>query len=252
MSAKAEVLRAPELLRAPAGAGPRVERRAGTEVVSEPTGWDATNFAREQIRGLARRLFLANGGPTVSQVVFCAADAETDVKGISLEVSKALALETRASVALAAVNSFSASVAGATPLRRDRGNISGERNQVRGLRLRETARQIAENLWSVSPGTSSGQEGDLAPGSHLHSQMSELRRDFDYSIVYAPSSDFSSEAALLGHLADGVVLILEAHRTRRATAQKIKETMEASGVRLLGTVLNGRTFPIPERIYRWL
>jgi hypothetical protein len=95
MSAKAEVLRAPELLRAPAGAGPRVERRAGTEVVSEPTGWDATNFAREQIRGLARRLFLANGGPTVSQVVFCAADAETDVKGISLEVSKALALETR-------------------------------------------------------------------------------------------------------------------------------------------------------------
>jgi len=57
---------------------------------------------------------------------------------------------------------------------------------------------------------------------------------------------------LLGQLADGMILVLEAHNTRRVAARRTKEILEASNVRLLGTVLNGRTFPVPERIYRKL
>ena len=32
----------------------------------------------------------------------------------------------------------------------------------------------------------------------------------------------------------------------------LKETLDAAGVRLLGTVLNNRSFPIPERLYKRL
>jgi len=46
--------------------------------------------------------------------------------------------------------------------------------------------------------------------------------------------------------------VIEANRTRRLTARKAKETLDAAGVRLLGTVLNNRTFAIPEAIYRKL
>jgi hypothetical protein len=46
--------------------------------------------------------------------------------------------------------------------------------------------------------------------------------------------------------------VLGAHSTRRATARKIKETLEAAQARILGTVLSERTFPVPERIYRRL
>jgi Mrp family chromosome partitioning ATPase len=35
-------------------------------------------------------------------------------------------------------------------------------------------------------------------------------------------------------------------------ARKAKQTLEAANVRVLGTVLNNRTFPIPEKIYRML
>jgi Mrp family chromosome partitioning ATPase len=62
----------------------------------------------------------------------------------------------------------------------------------------------------------------------------------------------SSEAAVLGQLADGIILVLAAQCTRRAAARKIKETLEASQARILGTVLSGRIFPVPERIYRRL
>jgi len=49
-----------------------------------------------------------------------------------------------------------------------------------------------------------------------------------------------------------VVLVLEANATRRVAALSAKEALEAAGVRLLGTVLNDRTFPIPEKLYRKL
>ena len=53
-------------------------------------------------------------------------------------------------------------------------------------------------------------------------------------------------------VSDGVVLVLEANSTRRVAARKAQQAVEAANVRVLGTVLNNRTFPIPEKIYRLL
>jgi Mrp family chromosome partitioning ATPase len=53
-------------------------------------------------------------------------------------------------------------------------------------------------------------------------------------------------------LADGLVLVIEANITRRETAQKIKQDLELVGVCLVGAVLNNRTFPIPDSLYRHL
>jgi hypothetical protein len=48
------------------------------------------------------------------------------------------------------------------------------------------------------------------------------------------------------------VLALDAHRTRRRSAMRIREQLSAANVRLLGAVLRDRVFPIPERLYRRL
>ncbi len=60
------------------------------------------------------------------------------------------------------------------------------------------------------------------------------------------------EMFLGGYLSDGVILVLQANSTRRAAAQRAVQTLQATNARLLGSVLNGRTFPIPEGIYRRL
>jgi Mrp family chromosome partitioning ATPase len=49
-----------------------------------------------------------------------------------------------------------------------------------------------------------------------------------------------------------MVLVVQANSTRRVTAQKVKEKLQAANARLLGTVLSERTFPIPETIYKKL
>jgi len=53
----------------------------------------------------------------------------------------------------------------------------------------------------------------------------------------------------LGQLADGVVLIVSANSTREEAGRKAKESLEMAGSRLLGAVLNNRTYPIPQPIY---
>jgi Mrp family chromosome partitioning ATPase len=60
------------------------------------------------------------------------------------------------------------------------------------------------------------------------------------------------DAQLLGLVAEVAILLIKADSTRRLTACKAKESLDAAGVRLLGTMLNNRSFPIPDRLYRKL
>ncbi len=80
----------------------------------------------------------------------------------------------------------------------------------------------------------------------------ELRSEFDYVLIDAPPVNLYADAIILGGLADGAILVLESDVTRREAARKAKETLEGAEVRLLGAILNKRTFPIPESIYRKL
>jgi Mrp family chromosome partitioning ATPase len=45
-------------------------------------------------------------------------------------------------------------------------------------------------------------------------------------------------------------LVVQANSTHREAARKAKESLASANVRLLGAVLNKRTFPIPEFLYR--
>ncbi len=71
-------------------------------------------------------------------------------------------------------------------------------------------------------------------------------------LILAPPVARYGDAALLGQETDGVIVILESNLTRRETARIATQNLAAAKVQVLGAVLNNRTFPIPERIYRKL
>jgi Mrp family chromosome partitioning ATPase len=107
-----------------------------------------------------------------------------------------------------------------------------------------------EKLWLIPSGL-------VKPGFYpsvecYRERFAELREEFDYILVSAPALSRETEATLIGQLADGIVLIVEANHTRRETIRRAKEQMESAQVRLLGAVLDQRTFPIPESLYRRL
>ena len=107
------------------------------------------------------------------------------------------------------------------------------------------------NLWVLAAGVSADL-GLLLTSERLRERVAELRAEFDFLIFDAPPAGHANDTAVLGSLLDGVVLVVGAHTTRRETARKAKESLEKGNVHLLGTVLNGRTFPIPDALYRRL
>jgi Mrp family chromosome partitioning ATPase len=118
--------------------------------------------------------------------------------------------------------------------------------------VRGFAKPLERNLWLVSCGSAVQQSTNLLHSEQMKKRFGELRKEFDYVLIDAPPLNTYSEGFALGQLADGLVLVLEANTTRRETATKVAERLNATQVKILGAVLNKRTFPIPDSLYRRL
>ena len=202
--------------------------------------WNKETFADEQIRGLVRQVFSPGLNPPVQQVVFTSVERETDVRGLCRWVGVVLAEEKLAEIA---VGDESETCSGLSSARRD---LDGD-SRYRTAPIRQFATRIHRNVWRVPPRSTMP---TLSCRSSLCSYLSELRREFEYSIVAAPASAMSSKALEMARFADGIILVLSAQHTRRVTALKVRNAL--GHVRLLGTVLSDREFPIPTSIYRRL
>jgi Mrp family chromosome partitioning ATPase len=210
--------------------------------------WDPKRFGEEQIRGLVRRVFLPGWPRPARQVVFSAADGDSDVAAVCCRTAQMLASEGAERVCLVET-SFSDRV-----LERRYGgtSIGGDVIFEAAGAVRASSRQIENGVWLVPAVGFLGSPENAHNPALLRSRLGQLRREFEYAVIHAGPVGDSESAALLAHLADGLVLAVEAHRTRRLTAIRVREHLLATNVRLLGVVLQDRTFPIPEGLYRRL
>jgi len=71
-------------------------------------------------------------------------------------------------------------------------------------------------------------------------------------LIDTPGMNVSNDAAGLAAGCDGVVLVLKANASRREPSRKLVDDLRTAKVQVLGAVLNQRTFPIPESIYKKL
>ena len=86
------------LSRRTAGVGSRVRQRIKN--LKQVEGWNPEDFAREQIQGLVLQVFFSRAERPARQVVFSAAEPETDVQNLCWRVAEALSLETSGDIAL--------------------------------------------------------------------------------------------------------------------------------------------------------
>lgn len=79
-----------------------------------------------------------------------------------------------------------------------------------------------------------------------------LRTQVDYALLDCGSLKQSGDLLSVAPFVDGVILVIEAGRTRREQISHAERTIEAAEGHILGHVLNKRTYPIPNWIYRRL
>lgn len=214
-----------------------------------PKGEEAVEQLRSDslnrdMMNLAQRVFLTEGPNSPHAVAFCSVDRNDGVSGICLELAKVLAAYSTRPVCL-----IDGNLHAALPSALLKANHSAsvpEQDQYH-------CQEISPNLWHTAVKMlGSWTENGTAPPHQLKELLNYLRSRFHFIVIDSPEASGEGYATTFGQLADGTILVIEANSTRKVAALQAKKTMEAMNIRILGSVLNNRTFPIPERLYRRL
>lgn len=79
-----------------------------------------------------------------------------------------------------------------------------------------------------------------------------LRSKYDLVLIDSSSAAQSPDGIEIARRVDGVILVVEAEKTRWQIVENLKDKIEDSGGTILGLVFNKRRFYIPDNIYRRL
>ena len=236
-------------------AQPQAEPGTAFTAAALPAGTDTSQCSTEssqltELAKLVQRVFLLPGNESHRTVVFTSSDSGNGCSWICARVGELLASQVTGSVCLVDANLHS-------PTLHQQFGVSNHHGLSDALRLSGSIRGYAtqvsrRNLALVSCGSEQKEAQGLVSSDRMRVRLHELRSEFDYVLVDCPSMDVGNEAISLGAVADGIILVLKANTTRKERARGAVQELQNAKVRILGAVLNQRTFPIPDAIYKKL
>jgi capsular exopolysaccharide synthesis family protein len=223
-------------------------RKSQIHVNGAPLNLD--KVTREESLKLVQRVFLQSGVEPPRTVVFAGINHQNGCSQICAQTADILARNVSGSVCLVEANLRTP----ALPAFFDTTNHYGLTDALlKEDSIRNYAKQMSvSNLWLLSSGSMPSGSAVVLNSDRMKSRLAELRKEFEFLLIDAPPLSEYSDAVGLAQLADGLVLVLEANSTRREAALRVTENLSAAHVRVLGAVLNKRTFPIPGLLYNRL
>lgn len=77
-----------------------------------------------------------------------------------------------------------------------------------------------------------------------------LRFEFNHTVIDCPSLEESGDLLSVAPFVDGIILVVEANKTRREQPRQAEQVIAAAGGKLLGYILNKRAQEVPDWLYR--
>lgn len=184
-----------------------------------------------EIASLVRQVFLPATNFHRTRVLFAAATEGTALNALAERVGQTLVSIMGATVAIM-MTSGTSPYAKKPPASTAHAAQSGSQH-------------LGENLWLIS--TEFLPDMQASSGSHPVTRGSF---PFDYVLMAADMNDpmlpeFCS-------VCEGAVLVIAAQSTHKHSALRAKQILKNCHAELIGTVLDGRQFPIPDTLYRRL
>ena len=215
-----------------------------------PLQFAMENGQLAELTKLVQRVFLLPGSEFNHTVVFTSSDSGNGCSWICARVGELLASQVTGTVCLVDANLHN-------PTLHEQFGVPNHHGLADALRQPGSVRgyisQLSRrNLALISCGSEPESAQSFLTSDRMRTRLNELRSEFDYVLVDGPSMTASNEALSLGAAADGVVLVLKANATRKDRARSAVRDLQTAKVKVLGAVLNQRTFPIPDNIYNKL
>lgn len=95
-----------------------------------------------------------------------------------------------------------------------------------------------DNMFLLPAGTVPPNPTELLGSRSMQDLLQTVSADYDYVIVDASNALAINDAIVLAPLVDGVMLVVDAHRTPRPLLQRTRKRLEQAHARLLGVILN--------------
>jgi Mrp family chromosome partitioning ATPase len=209
---------------------------------------DLGELARQEEIKLVQQLFLMPGSKAPLAVLFAGVERDNGCAGICI----------RAGQTLARLKPQSVCVVDANPRSPMLNRLVGADNES-GLATAACSagaapmlawRLAPDNLWLLPAGSVPSDPDSFPTADRVRPCIQELGATFQHILINGPPVTPYAAPLALSQAVDGVVLVLEANVTRREIVRACKSSLEDRDIPLLGIVLNDRTFPIPQALYR--
>ncbi len=205
-------------------------------------------WASDEALSLVQRVFLPQTQTSPRAVVFTGVNHGDGCTGICASVADTLARNGYGPVCLVEANFRSPSLSGIFGMSNRHGLADA---LLRDGPIRPFVKPAgSDGLWLLPCGGNATKWPNLVGCERIKPRLDELRNEFRFVLIDTPPLTHAADAVTMGQLTHGVVLVLEAASTRRESAQMATATLRSAKVPILGAVLNKRTFPIPDAIYK--
>jgi len=133
------------------------------------------------------------------------------------------------------------------------GDIGWRGAMDKNIDLKSIIQQVGDTSLFVTTLLENEYSRPLEPDSkELNLFLEQIGKEYEFVLIDTPSSVTASETLMLSRFVDGLVIVVEAERTRWQVVDRIKQKIIARKGNILGIILNKRRFPIPNFIYKYL
>ena len=196
---------------------------------------------------LVHRVFLGKPESAPHVVVFAGAQSGAGCSWVCAHAAEALADRVPGAACILDANIQSPAMHQHFRLNNQRGLID---SLFETAPVSDYVQQVQDRQLSVLTAGTANTHGAPWPADRLTARIAELAKIFPFLLIDSRPVNLCAEIAVLGAIADGAILVIDAESTRREVALQAKEALITAKLRLLGAALNKRTFPIPEFVYR--
>jgi capsular exopolysaccharide synthesis family protein len=184
-------------------------------------------------------------------ILFCSPTRREGNSTVLMHFSQTLAAE-GSKVLLVDANLRDSNLHKAFHLQRENGLtelVSEQRPRDFDHFIKETS---LENLYVITSGSPHPNPCSVFESDYFGTLLDQLKVQWDWVLIDSPAITSCSDSNALASKVDGIILVIQAEKTRWEVGQEIRAQLENCGGRILGVILNKRRLPIPRWIYRAL
>jgi capsular exopolysaccharide synthesis family protein len=205
----------------------------------------------EEFRQLRDRLLLGNAGHELKTIAVCKANAGEGSSSVACHLAIAFANDPRMRVVLVDSDLRHPGLHTLLGVSQENGlyEILTEGAATTKEHIKKT---VLHNLFAITAGAPLSLQ-PLAFATQVFTEvLNTLKTDFSMVIVDTPPTLADDAALAVAAQCDGVILVVQAEETRWEIAQEAQARLRRAGAKISGVVLNRRTYPIPEFLYKRL